>query len=142
MAEDVQVEGQTFRKRNPWGVLGLALITLGIYGLYWYWAINDEARRYLRDESIRPGIALLAVTLGWLLIVPPFISAYHTGERVERMQNQAGIPATISPVIFLVLWIFLHFVDYWYGQSELNKIWTAAQGPPAAPAGSLPPTLG
>ena len=138
MAEDVQIAGQTYRMRNPWGVVGLSLITLGIYALYWYWAVNDEARRYLRDESIRPVVALLAISLGWVLIVPPFISAYHTGQRIERMQNSAGLVSTMNPVIFLVLWIFINIIVYWYGQSEQNKIWTAASGS-APPVGALPP---
>jgi uncharacterized membrane protein required for colicin V production len=140
VAEEIRVDGQIYKKRNPWGVIGLSIITLGIYALYWYWAINDEARRYLRDETIRPVIALLAVTLGVFLIVPPFVSAYHTGQRIERMQGRAGIPSTMSPVIFLVLWVFINIVVYWYGQSELNKIWDAAAPSGAAPVGSLPPT--
>ena len=36
MAETVTIEGQPYLKRNPIGVLGLSLITLGIYCLYWY----------------------------------------------------------------------------------------------------------
>lgn len=25
------------KTRNPWGVFGLTLVTLGIYGLWWYY---------------------------------------------------------------------------------------------------------
>ena len=35
MAETVSIEGQPYLKRNPLGVLGFTLITLGIYFLYW-----------------------------------------------------------------------------------------------------------
>ncbi len=80
----------------------MTFVTLGIYGLVWYYKINDEARRYLRDESIRPGVALLALIPGFVLIVPPFISYYHTGERIQRMQEGAGIQNTISPALFLL----------------------------------------
>jgi hypothetical protein len=34
MAETVTIDGQRYLKRNPLGVLGLTLITLGIYGFY------------------------------------------------------------------------------------------------------------
>jgi hypothetical protein len=52
MAETVTIGGQSYLKRNPLGVLGLSVITLGIYFFYWFWKINDELRLYKRDESI------------------------------------------------------------------------------------------
>ena len=137
MAETVAVEGQEYVRRSPLGVIGLTFITLGIYGLWWYWKTNDDARRYLRDDSIRPGIALLAITLGIFLIVPPFISLYHTGERVGRMQAKAGVPAPISPALNLILCIVVGFIGYAYTQEHVNRVWDAAGGV-AAPAGSLP----
>ena len=97
MAEIVTIEGQEFKKRNIWAVwLGLPIITLGIYRFVWYHKVNDEARRYLRDDSIRPGISVLAITLGLLLLVPPFVSIYRTGERVRRMQENAGVEGEIG----------------------------------------------
>ena len=63
MAQQVVIGNETFKRRHPVGVwLGLPLITLFIYYFVWYYKINNEARRYLRDPSIRPGISLLAVT--------------------------------------------------------------------------------
>jgi hypothetical protein len=78
MARIVVVGSETFKRRNVLGVwLGLPLITLGIYSVVWHFKITNEARRYLRDDSIRPWISLLAVTLGGLIIVPPFVSIYR-----------------------------------------------------------------
>ena len=131
MAEIVRIEGQEFKKRNIWGVwLGLPLITLGIYTLVWYYKINDEARRYLRDESIKPGISLLAILFGWILIIPPFVSVYRTGERVRRMQENAGVGVQIEPILAL-LGVF--FFSLWtiYLQYSLNKIWDLYLGAPA-----------
>jgi hypothetical protein len=34
MAETVTIDGQPYLKRHPLGVLGLSLITLGIFGFY------------------------------------------------------------------------------------------------------------
>ena len=55
MAELVTIEGQTYKKREPLGVLGLSFITFGIYWWWWYYTINDELRRFERDDTIRPG---------------------------------------------------------------------------------------
>jgi hypothetical protein len=55
VAEVVTVGTEQFKRRNPAAVwLGLPLITLGIYSLVWWYKINDEARRYLRDPTIKP----------------------------------------------------------------------------------------
>jgi Domain of unknown function (DUF4234) len=135
MTEVVSIDGNQYTKRSPLAVIGLTFITLGIYGLWWYYRTNDDARRYLRDDTIRPGIALLAVTLGVLLIVPPFISLYHTGERVQRMEERAGVPIPISPALNLILCIVVGFIGYAYTQEHLNRVWDTAGGS----AGSLPP---
>lgn len=124
MAELVTVEGEQYKRRSPLGVWGLAFITVGIYGLVWYYKTNDEARRYLRDERIRPGIALLAILVGWVLIVPPFISYYRTGERIQRMQERAGVTNQISPAIGLLA-SFVASLHLVYMQEHLNRVWTA-----------------
>ena len=140
MAEILNIGGQEFKKRGPLAVWGLSIITLFIYYFVWYYKINDEARRYLGDEEIKPGVALLAITLGILLIVPPFVSIYRTGERVQRMQEKAGVPQQISPALALLGSLVLH-VHVPYIQENLNKVWRRyeeaappAQGVPGPPA--------
>jgi hypothetical protein len=125
MAEIVSVEGQSYKKRNPLGAWGLGFITVGIYYFVWYYKINDEARRYLSDESIRPGIALLAVTLGVLILVPPFVSIYNTGGRIVRMEQKASVSNEISPGLGLLasFVLSLHIV---YMQEHLNRVWDQA----------------
>jgi hypothetical protein len=143
VAELVTIDGQSYKKRDPLGVLGLSFITFGIYWWYWYWAINDELRRFEKDETIRPGIALLAVTLGWFLIVPPFISMYNTSLHVVKDQQRLGIVQQLSPAINVILLLFIGIATGIYTQEHLNRIWDAARGaspslPPPAP-GALPP---
>jgi hypothetical protein len=138
MAQLVRVDGQEYKKRDPLGVWGLTWITLGVYGFVWYFKINDEARRYLRDESIRPGIALLAVLLGWIIIVPPFISIYHTGERITRMQQQAGLNPSVSPAIGILTYLVAFVVALYY-QAEINKVWDRAALPAPLAPGPPPP---
>ena len=141
MAELVTIDGRSYVKRDPLGVLGLSFITIGIYWLYWYYTINDEIRRYERDESVRPGIALLAVTLGWIVIAPPFISVYNTSKHIVRMQERTGITQTLSPALNTILLLVIAIAVGLYSQEHLNKIWDAAgrrQSPPTTP-GSMPP---
>lgn len=135
MAETVQIDGQPYKKRHPLGVLGLSFITLGIYLLYWYYQVNDEIRRFQKDDSVRPGIALLAVTLGWLIIVPPFISVYNTSLHVVRMEERVGIQQQLSPALNVILLLFVGVGVGMYTQEHLNRVWDAA-----GPGTAIPPT--
>jgi hypothetical protein len=138
MAEIVRIEGQEFKRRNPLGIWGLTVITVGIYGFVWYYKINDEARRYLRDDAIRPGVALLAIILGWLIIVPPFVSVYHTGQRIQRMQDNARVTQKTEPVLGLIAFLVysLHVPLY---QSGLNRVWDAYSAPSTSESTAPPP---
>jgi hypothetical protein len=137
-AEIITIDGQQFKKRSPLASWGLAIITLFVYYWVWYFKINDESRRYLGDESIKPGVSLLAVTLGIFLIVPPFISIYRTGERIQRMQEKAGVTNTISPALGLLASVVFIHIHVPYMQENLNKVWRRYESAPA-PQGVTPP---
>lgn len=149
MAETVTINGQPYLKRNPLGVLGLSLITVGIYGLYWFYKVNEEIQRYTGDQTISPSRSLLAVIPGFLLIVPPFIAYYNTANHVAQMEQQRGIPAQISPALVVVLGIVISIGMAAYVQEHLNRVWDSAPtggalggAVPAAPAAPPPPPPG
>jgi hypothetical protein len=125
VAEQVQVRGTTVKIRNPFLVFLWSLVTLGIYYVVWYYKINRE----LRDASgidVSPGVALLAVTLGWIVIVPPFVSWYRTFQRIVQAQRGAGLTQEASPILGFILFVvavFLVPVEVVYAQDELNKLW-------------------
>lgn len=127
MAERIQVRGTHVKIRNPFLVFVWSLLTFGIYYVVWYYKVNRE----LRDASgvnVSPGVALLAVTLGWLVIVPPFVSWYRTFVRIAAAQRDAGVTSEASPIlgfILFVLAVFLLPVEVIYAQDELNKVWRA-----------------
>ena len=81
--------------RNPWGVLGLSIITLGIYVPFWWYFINREMRdlgraREVRDLGDSPGLSVLALTLGAILIIPPFWTLVTTCQRIYRADRHMG----------------------------------------------------
>ncbi|MGH2636787.1 MAG: DUF4234 domain-containing protein [Actinomycetota bacterium] len=138
MAETVTINGQSYLKRNPLGVLGLAFITLGIYGFYWYYKVNDEIKRYTGDQTISPGRSLLAVIPGFLLIVPPFIAYYNTANHVMQIEQQRGIASQISPALVVILGLVIWIGMAAYVQEHLNRVWDSATMPGTAAA--PPPT--
>jgi Domain of unknown function (DUF4234) len=134
MAETVLVGNQTYKKRNVVAVwIGLPLITLGIYSFVWIYKVNDEARRFLGDDSIRPAMSVLAFFPGSLLIVPPYICIYRTGKRIARMEALAGSPNRAEPVVGLLLGFVFALYSLYY-QGHLNSLWDRY-----LPQGSAPP---
>jgi hypothetical protein len=139
MAELITIGGQQFTRRKPLGAWGLYFLTLGIYFFVWHYKVNDEARRFLGDERIRPGISLLAVTLGILVIVPVYVSIYRTGQRIALMEERAGVPDQLSPAIGLLA-AFVLALHILVMQEHLNKVWGRyVPVPAAAPPGSIAP---
>jgi hypothetical protein len=127
VAEEVQVGTTRVKIRNPFLVFIWSLVTLGIYYVVWYYKINRE----LRDAcgiNVSPVLALLAVTVGWVIIVPPFVSWYRTFERIVQAQRQAGVTSEASPVLGFILYVIAVFflpIEVIYAQDELNKVWRA-----------------
>jgi hypothetical protein len=118
-------QGLVGKHRNPFLVwLVWPFITLGIYHLYWWYKINDEARRLDPSITVNPVMSLLALFPGSVIIVPPFVTVYRTGERIRSMQRAAGTDANVLPVVGLLLMFVLGLYALYY-QVNLNGIWTA-----------------
>jgi Domain of unknown function (DUF4234) len=130
--------GQTGKIRNIFLVwLVWPFLTLGIYHLVWWYKINREAQEFDRTIVVSPGIAVVAISLGAFIIVPPFVSIYNTGERIGRMQSAAGMPASCNGVLGLVC-SFIFGLHTLYYQNELNKIWAHLGSPAEGTVISLP----
>lgn len=117
------------KTRHPWGVWGLTVITLGIYGIVWYFKINKEVRDFEPNINVSPGVSVLALLFGgFLLWIPTLVSIVKSGSRIARAQQGAGLPPRCSGLVGLLLWI-IGFGTVYY-QSELNKVWAQFGAPP------------
>ena len=103
-------------------------ITLGIYHLVWWYKINREARDFDARIEVNPALSVLALALGWIIIVPPFVSVYRTGERIAQMQEAAALQRSCNGVIGLI-GMFVVSLQSLYYQAELNKIWAHLGSP-------------
>jgi hypothetical protein len=122
--------GRAGKTRNIFLVwLVWPLITLGIYYYVWWYKINREARDFDPQIKVEPALSVLAVTLGGLIIVPPFVSTWRAGDRIAQMQRTAGLEPSCQAWIGFVLMFVLSLQSLYY-QSELNKIWAHLGNPP------------
>ena len=107
------------KDRSPGAVFGLSVVTLGIYYLVWYGSINSEIRRHDPDIKVKPGWAVVAA----MLPVFSIVSAYGTAARIRQMQLDEGATETISPVVALLLFMFLGIGYPLYVASQMREHW-------------------
>ena len=157
MAEKIAVgagPGATAKTRHPVAVPALTLITLGIYGIYWWYQINREMvdlGRVRQADGLGDNatMSLLAVFPGFLIIVPPYVSLYNTVKRIQRAQEVTSGQVTLNGMIILWLIIASFIIGITglivpgYIQAELNKAWEAVRaGGTGELAGGAPPPAG
>jgi Domain of unknown function (DUF4234) len=147
MADEVQINGGPgiAKIRHPVGVAVLTLITLGIYGLYWWYQVNREMvdlgkARNAEGLGDNPTTSLLAFFPGGLIIVPALISLYNGTQRMKRAQElTTGTTPSLNGWIIVILVVLgLTLVAYGYMQAELNKAWRALPGAAIQPGAAAP----
>jgi hypothetical protein len=153
MAQEVEFGTGGFGKiRSFWVGFALTVITFGIYGACWYYFVNDELKDIgaaKGDQNLAqssPAMSVTAIVVGGYFVVPPLLSVYNYGQRIQRAQRLGGIDRSqqINPItafllmfpgMFLVVPYFIHF---WYVTKHQNAAVRAAGGLPAF--GQLPPS--
>ena len=76
-------------------MLGLSLITLGIYFFFWWYFINREMRDLGQARGVdlgqNPANSVLAITIGALIIVP------GDRDRVDHERSDPALPGGGRP---------------------------------------------
>jgi Domain of unknown function (DUF4234) len=146
MADQAQIDGGpgTAKIRHPVAVAALAVVTLGIYFLYWWYQLNREMvdlgrARHADGLGDNPWLSLLAMFPGGLVIIPPFFSIYNGVQRMKRAQEVTVGTVTMNGWIVLGLYAGSVIVGVaglivpGYIQDEMNKVWRSVEpgGDPA-----------
>ena len=99
----------------------LAILTCGIYGIYWFIVLTNDIGRISGDPSFTGGKHFLLglITCGiWYLVW-----AYQASKHVSEAQRQRGFMYSDNAVLHFVLCIFgFSIITYALLQSEVNKI--------------------
>jgi uncharacterized membrane protein HdeD (DUF308 family) len=128
MADELQIGSGSIKRRDPWGTFLLGIVTIHIYSFVWYYMINREIRDHSGEKiSVDPVVSVLAVTIGWVILIPALVSLYRTADRVRRVQQATDAKETISPALALVLGAIsaFHLFNFYmpYVQSHINSAW-------------------
>ena len=100
----------------------LMIVTLGIYGFYWYFKTHEEMKRH-SGQGIGGGIALvLAIFVG---IVMPFLNSNEVGHLYERRGEKPPVTALTGLWALLLGWFFFVGVIVWFVKTNdaLNAYW-------------------
>ena len=112
--------------RNPWVVILLSIITLGIYAIYWHYAMFKETNEF-DNEGVNGIVGLLLSIVCAIVVV--FLLPWQVGESRKRV----GLPEGVNAIYGL--WILLPFVGWivWVVliQNATNQLWES-QGAVAA----------
>jgi len=106
-AVEVNAGGAVVKLRRPWVVGALSLIPF--YWVFWYYAVNREMRDFGRargDAALgesRPGLSVVAVTAGSLVVIPWIVSVWHAVRRIEACERLAGSRPESSALVLCLL---------------------------------------
>lgn len=113
--------GPVGKVRNPWAVVGLSIITLGIYFLYWTYEVFREMKEHTH-EGIGGVVGLI------IGIFVGIVNAFLIPSEVGNMYAKAGQVKPVSgvtgfwtfiPLVGLIIWIIKV-------QNALNRRWETA----------------
>jgi hypothetical protein len=132
MAEEIAIRGSNYpaKQRNGLAPLGLSIITLGIYGIFWYYFVNKELAelgkaRGSSELGENPIMSVLAVTIGAIIIVPAFLSYWNTWKRHDTARKMFGVQEGLDPVPGFLLTLFIWPVGAYFLQTGQNALLAA-----------------
>lgn len=110
------------QKRNIAVCIILTIVTCGIYGLYWFVCLTEDANTLKGGgQETSGGMALLfsLITCG----IYSFYWAYKMGEKLDDAKTQRGIPSSNSGVLYIILFLISGgLIAYALMQNEINKM--------------------
>ena len=99
----------------------LSIITCGIYGIYWFIVLTDDANTASGTAGTTGGIAFLLslVTCG----IYGLYWMYKQGEKIDTAKTSRGQSSSNTGILYLILAILgLGIVSYALMQNELNQL--------------------
>ena len=104
------------KKRSIAGCIILTLVTVGIYGIYWFVKLTNETNRLAPEEATMSGGLAFLVTLCTLGVYGLYWG-YKLGRKIDIISGKAGN----SGVIYLLLSLLgLGIIAEALAQNELN----------------------
>jgi len=118
--EIYEEEGMTVQKRSILTCVILSIVTCGIYGLYWFVMLTEDANQ-LSGRQSPSGITALLLTIVTCGIYGLYL-AYQMGETLYAARMQRGYMGSNNNILYLVLEFVCYIASYAVMQNEINQI--------------------
>lgn len=100
----------------------LSIVTCGIYGIYWFIVLTDDAKKAADDNNLASGGVAFLLTLVTCGIYGIYW-AYKMGELLKIAQAKRNLIVKDNSVLYLVLELFgFGIIAYALIQNDLNEI--------------------
>ncbi len=121
MAETTMMTKPVGKVRNPWIVLILGVVTLGIYGIIWQYSIFEELKNWRGQGWSGVLYLLLTLFLGIALIAVPWLTPAYVGRMYAEDGREKPITGLtgfwcLLPLVGAIIWIFKV-------QNAMNEFW-------------------
>ena len=147
MAEKHLVPGTANLEVKPANPVAVGFLSLTIVYVPFFWyRVNKELKQFGESRGIdlgsSPGTSAAAWFPGAFVLVPPYWTAYTTGERVKNAQMATGRKDWWEGWIGLVILFLLPPLLFGFIQDQLNKVWQNIGLPTPYEKQELPPPPG
>ena len=108
------------KERSIVSCIIFSIITCGIYGIYWFITMTDDAARLNENPNFSGGKAFIfsLITCGIYAIY----WYYKMGKEISEAGQKRGVPVSDNSIVYLLLGIFgFGIISYCLIQSDLNK---------------------
>jgi Domain of unknown function (DUF4234) len=112
--------GPAGKVRNPWGVVGLTLITCGIYFLYWTFVTFQEMKDHSHEGIGGPIGLVIGIFVGvvnWFLLPAELGNIYAKSGQEKPVSGVTGF-WNLIPLVGGIIWVIKV-------QGALNARWEA-----------------
>lgn len=109
------------KERNIAVCILLSIVTCGIYGIYWFICLSDDANTATGEPGTSGGMAFLfsLITCG----IYGLYWMYKQGEKLDNAKARRGMSGGSSGILYLILAVLgLGIISYALMQNELNKL--------------------
>jgi Domain of unknown function (DUF4234) len=114
--------GPVGKVRNPWAVVGLSIITIGIYFLYWTYQVFREMKDHTHEGVGGPIGLVIGILIGivnWFLIPAEVGNMFAKAGQEKPVSGVTGF-WNLIPLIGFIIWTIKV-------QGALNRRWESAR---------------
>ena len=118
--------GNLGKIRTPLGVIGLSIITCGIYTLYWYYKTYEETKDYSGEGLgglVGLLLAIFCLIVNWFVLPAEIGNLYEQDGKDKPISGMTGF-WNLIPLIGTIIWLFKvqgHLSEFWESKGQTKE---------------------